>query len=448
MHAESLCGESPDDVIKDDVIKSRDDHNPTDPKLHTTSPIIDPEDLIGRTFVMDSQSDGQQSRARIVKLIEDHDYKLENNKDRIKFLLSVNEDTSEEVITYNQLLDYLAKEDNNDIVWKFKSITSHQGPLSPTHPDYKGSMFNVMVEWENGEITAEPLQVIAKVDPVTCAIYAKDNGLLDTPGWKQFKPIAKRQKKFTRMVNQAKLRSYNTAPKFKNGYQVPKNYAEAVRLDERNGNNKWQEAISLELQQINDYDTFVDYGHHTSAKIPSGYKKIRVHFVFDVKHDGRHKARLVADGHLTEVPLESVYSGVVSLRGFRLVLFLAELNNLELWATDIGNAYLEAFTSEKVYITAGQEFGELEGHTLIISKALYGLRSSGARWHDRFADCITELGFFPCKSEPDIWMRKSGNIYEYVAVYVDDLAIAMKTPKDLVDILEGKHKFKQKVLDP
>ena len=284
MRAESLCGESPDDVIKDDVIKSRDDHNPSDSKLHTTSPIIDPEDLIGRTFVMDSQPDGQQSRARIVKLIEDHDYKLENNKDRIKFLLSINEDTSEEVITYNQLLDYLAKEDNNNIVWKFKSITSHQGPLSPTHPDYKGSMFNVMVEWENGEITAEPLQIIAKDDPVTCAVYAKDNGLLDTPGWKQFKSIAKRQKKFTRMVNQAKLRSYNTAPKFKNGYQVPKNYSEAVRLDERNGNNKWQEAINLELQQINDYDTFVDYGHHTSAKIPSGYKKIWVHFVFDVKN--------------------------------------------------------------------------------------------------------------------------------------------------------------------
>ena len=56
----------------------------------------------------------------------------------------------------------------------------------------------------------------------------------------------------------------------------------------------------------------------------------------DVKHDGRHKARLVADGHLTDIPLDSVYSGVVSLRGFRLVLFLGELNGLETWSTDIG----------------------------------------------------------------------------------------------------------------
>jgi Reverse transcriptase (RNA-dependent DNA polymerase) len=107
-------------------------------------------------------------------------------------------------------------------------------------------------------------------------------------------------------------------------------------------------------------------------------------------------------------------------------MFLAELNNLQLWATNIGNAYLEAYITEKVYIIAGPNFVEREGHNLVISKALYGLRSSGARWHDQFADCIRELGFFPCKAEPDIWMRKNGNIYKYIAVYVDDVAIAMK----------------------
>jgi Reverse transcriptase (RNA-dependent DNA polymerase) len=89
--------------------------------------------------------------------------------------------------------------------------------------------------------------------------------------------------------------------------------------------------------------------------------------VYDIKHDGRHKARLVADGHLTDIPLDSVYSGVVSLRGFQLILFLAELNGLQLWATDIGNAYLEAYTTEKVYIIAGPKFREREGHILVIS---------------------------------------------------------------------------------
>jgi hypothetical protein len=39
-------------------------------------------------------------------------------------------------------------------------------------------------------------------------------------------------------------------------------------------------------------------------------------------------------------------------------------------------------------------------------------------------------------------MRKSENTYEYIAVYDDDLAIAMKKPKELVDVLEQKYKFK------
>jgi hypothetical protein len=44
-------------------------------------------------------------------------------------------------------------------------------------------------------------------------------------------------------------------------------------------------------------------------------------------------------------------------------------------------------------------------------------------------------------------MRKNGKIYEYIAVYVDALAIAMKNPKEFTDILENKHKYKPKVPD-
>jgi hypothetical protein len=39
-----------------------------------------------------------------------------------------------------------------------------------------------------------------------------------------------------------------------------------------------------------------------------------------------------------------------------------ELNGLDLWATDIGNAYLEAFTMERNYIVAGPEFGQLSDY--------------------------------------------------------------------------------------
>jgi Reverse transcriptase (RNA-dependent DNA polymerase) len=94
----------------------------------------------------------------------------------------------------------------------------------------------------------------------------------------------------------------------------------------------------------------------------------------------------------------------------------------------IGNTYLEAETKEKVFFVASPEFGDLAGHTLIIVKALYGLWTSRACWHNRFADCLCDMGFEPSKGEPDIWMWQNGDVYEYIGVYVDDLAIVAKYP--------------------
>jgi hypothetical protein len=195
-----------------------------------------------------------------------------------------------------------------------------------------------------------------------------------------------------RMVNQSRIKVTRNAPRYKFGYHIPRNYDEAMQVDLRNHNTLWREATDLEMSQLAEYDTFRDLGHKDTASPPTGYKKIHTHLIYDCKHDGRHKAQMVADVHLTDIPLESMYSSVVSLRGLRIVTFLAELNGLDLWATDIGNAYLEAFTMERNYIIAGPEFGQLEGHYLIIVKALYGLRTSGLCWHECFANCLRNEG--------------------------------------------------------
>ena len=97
-----------------------------------------------------------------------------------------------------------------------------------------------------------------------------------------------------------------------------------------------------------------------------------------------------------------MYSGVTSLGGIRLMIFLAEYNQMEAWGTDISSAYLNAFTKEKLFVKAGPEFGDQEGHILLVEKALYGLRTSGVRWHERLADCLRGMGFFPCKAKPNI----------------------------------------------
>jgi hypothetical protein len=171
----------------------------------------------------------------------------------------------------------------------------------------------LLVKWENGEITTEPLSVIAADNPVTCAVYAREHDLLDVEGWRRFWNLAKCEKHFLRLVKQAKMKSYRQSPKYKFRYRMPKDYEEALKLDELNQNTKWENATITEMSQLEEYECFIDAGIYGRDKPPDGHKKIRAHLVFDVKHNGCHKARYVAGGHLTNVPNVSVYSGVASL---------------------------------------------------------------------------------------------------------------------------------------
>ena len=85
--------------------------------------------------------------------------------DNINFLLDVGQGTSQAIIFYNQVLNYLEKENQEDeSLYKFRAITDNHGPLKEEDSNYNGSLYNVMVDWETGEITEEPLSTIAKDD--------------------------------------------------------------------------------------------------------------------------------------------------------------------------------------------------------------------------------------------------------------------------------------------
>ena len=93
-------------------------------------------------------------------------------------------------------LEAPANEDNkiSDDLFKFRVLIGHQRLLKPTDPNWKGFKFNVLVDWETGEKTYEPLLVLAADDPVACATYAKENDLLHIDGWIRFRNLAKRDK--------------------------------------------------------------------------------------------------------------------------------------------------------------------------------------------------------------------------------------------------------------
>jgi hypothetical protein len=78
----------------------------------------------------------------------------------------------------------------------------------------------------------------------------------------------------------------------------------------------------------------------TAEKAPAAYKKKLCNRIYDIKHDGRHKIRLVA-AHLPDPNIKCAYSGVRLFRGIHLIAFLGELNKHELWGAEAWNAYLE-----------------------------------------------------------------------------------------------------------
>jgi hypothetical protein len=146
---------------------------------------------------------------------------------------------------------------------------------------------------------------------------------------------------------------------------------------------------------------------------------------------------------LTTTPVQT-YSSVVSRDSVRLAFLIAALNGLDLQACDVGNAYLNAPCREKIWFVAGPEFGEDQGKVIVVVRALYGLKSSGAVWRKMLQDMIMgELKFVPSKADRDVYIReaiaKDGfEYYEMILVYVDDILILSKDAGELLKLINAR----------
>ena len=90
--------------------------------------------------------------------------------------------------------------------------------------------------------------------------------------------------------------------------------------------------------------------------------------IFDVKlgENFRRKARYLADGYETSTPNAVTYSSVTSRDSVRLFPLLAALNDVDIQGADVQNAFLTAPVLEKVWLTAGPEFGPEQGKNMIV----------------------------------------------------------------------------------
>ena len=255
------------------------------------------------------------------------------------------------------------------------------------------------IEWKDGTTSWKPLKELKEAIPVEIAEYAIKHGIAEEPAfdWWVHHTIKKKDQIVAAVDKRVRKANH------KYGIKVPQSIVEAYQFDKENNNDLWRKAIAKEMKNVS--IAFDIKG--TGEQAPPGYIKSTYHMVFDVKMDFTRKARLCHDGHKVPATDTSAYAGVVSRESVRIAFTYAALNDLDVCASDILNAYLQAPASERYYTICGPEFGsENIGKVALITRALYGGPVSGANFRNHLRDCMSMLGYESCLADPDVWMRK------------------------------------------
>ena len=248
--------------------------------------------------------------------------------------------------------------------------------------------WQLLCQWKDGSTNWVKLKDMKQSYPVQVAEYAIANRIDDEPAFAWW--VSHVIKKRLRVIAKLKSKYWQRTHKF--GIRIPKTVEQALAFDRENGDTKWWDAICKEMKNVR---PACEKWERKESELPPGFQKIKCHFIFDIKmaENFRRKARLVANGNETDAPATLTYSSVVSRDSVRIALLIAALNELEVLACDIQNAYLTADCREKIYFIAGPEFGSEQGSIMIIRKALYGLKSSGAAFRAHLAETLYDIGY-------------------------------------------------------
>ena len=289
--------------------------------------------------------------------------------------------------------------------------------LKKTMADWK-----ICCQWKDGSTSWEWLADLKESYTTQVAEYAVSQVIDHNPAFNWWDPHV--LKKRDRIITAGSKHYHKRTHKF--GIEAPKTLQWALEIDKENGNTLGQDALAKEMKNVKVAFEVLEDGKNA----PIGYQFINCHMVFNIKLDGfKCKCRLMAGGHVTDTPAVMTYTSVVSCDSVQIALAIAALNDLEVKATDIQNAYLMAPCEEKIWTTLGPEFGPNQGKKAIIVHVLYGLKSARASFGRHVSDCMRHLGYKPCKGDCDMWMKPMVQpednyaYYAYMLLYVDDVLV-------------------------
>ena len=314
----------------------------------------------------------------------------------------------------------------------------------------------VEVEWNDGTTDWLPMKEVKASYPIELAEYAVANKIADMPTYRWWVPFTLRKR--NRIISKAKTKYWRTTHKF--GIRIPKTVEEALEWDRDNGNTLWRDALNKEVSRVR-ISFEENKEKYTPTEIRNGsapeyrsFQEISCHMIFDVKINFDRKARFVANGSTTDAPQSITYSSVVSRDSVRLAFLIAALNDLEISSCDIGNAFLNAECREKIWFEAGSELGQDRGKAMIVTRALYELKSSGAAWRSMFSNfIIQQLDFDPTIVDADVYRRKNFKedgtpYYELLLCYVDDVLLISHDPNKVMEQISLEYRLKDDFYGP
>ena len=234
---------------------------------------------------------------------------------------------------------------------------------------------------------------------------------------------------------------------YKYGVWIPRNVKEALEVDKKNGNNLWREAIVKEISALWDMKVFKLLGKGQKQKNDTQFAPLRL--LFDVKQDGRRKARLVIGGHVVDPTGYDTYASNMKTISARLLMLIASTNKYQVLSGNIGNAYLWADGNMPIVTKLGPEFTLYNsdipvGSFASVEKALYGLPTSANRWHAMLSDTLRSMGFKPTRYDSDVWYRPDGNHhYEYIGTHTDDILCVGREPRGSMEKLRDRFTIKK-----
>ncbi|RXW12266.1 hypothetical protein EST38_g13586 [Candolleomyces aberdarensis] len=178
--------------------------------------------------------------------------------------------------------------------------------------------------------------------------------------------------------------------------------------------------------------------------LPKGRRAIRGKWVFDIKSDGRKRARYVAKGfsQIEGIDFKALFSPVVRYESVRFMFALAAIFGWYMTAVDVKTAFLYGKLDEEIYMEQPEGFHQKgqERKVYRLHRAIYGLKQAARAWWLELEQSVKKMGFTQLHSDSGIFVFHSKQGMVIMIAYVDDIIFFGK--KILAD--EKKAEFMKK----